>query len=445
MHSPLLRRVTILVAPFAAALALSGADLPAPSARPAFTRASDIPVEYFFRPAALAHPQLNSAGTHLAVLAHDPKADANTIAVVDLESVTLTAARSSADYNIHSFQWADDDTLVFSIVKDRLYAWGLYAAHRDNPSKVTIIDPFDVLTVLGVPRVRPKNLKIWVHDNGRGKDTGVSEVEVPRGKLSKNPRIKVHERIPVPVGYDGVHRWLLDQDGEVRYALANSGAKSFLLRRDNRGTWTRTAIDLAIDSPLAVERDHNVLLVAHRNDAGGCDLVRYNTVDGSRGPALHSDAKYDFGLAEVIRSAANENIGLVYQRQATQQLWLRDAEEALQRDIDAALPPDHINLIVSRSGDGTRLVIHSTSDRNPGTIYFFDRERKILQKMGEFAPWLPQQLMAPVQLITYQTRDGVSPGGVCHPADQPRSEKPRSDDRASARRSMAEGFMGLRP
>lgn len=108
MLSYLFRRAAAVVAPVAAALALSGADSPAP-VRSEFTRASDIPVEYFFRPDALSAPQLNLAGTHLAILAHDPKADANSIVVVDLAKNSITAARSSAELNIHSFQWIDDD------------------------------------------------------------------------------------------------------------------------------------------------------------------------------------------------------------------------------------------------------------------------------------------------------------------------------------------------
>lgn len=168
------------------------------------------------------------------------------------------------------------------------------------------------------------------------------------------------------------------------------------------------SIDLGVDSPLAVDRDNQVIFVAHRNAAGGCELVRFNTHDGSRGPVLHSNERYDFAEAEVNLSGENEVVGLVYPQQATQQLWLRDADERLQREIDSTLPRDHINLILSRSRDDRRLIVHSSSDRHPGTMFLFDRDRHSLTRMGELAPWLPQQLMAPVQLVTYQTRDGVS-------------------------------------
>src|SRR5258708_36486995 len=103
--------------------ALVGRGHPANPAAPAGPpRPGDISVESFFRPRAIRSPQLNPAGTHLALLAHDLKNDANSLAIISLADSQVKGVRGSTDLNIGDFTWADDERLVFSIVKDNHYA-----------------------------------------------------------------------------------------------------------------------------------------------------------------------------------------------------------------------------------------------------------------------------------------------------------------------------------
>ena len=410
-HQPRLRAAISLSLLFPL-LALA-VEKPEPPTPPAPTHPGEIPVESFFRPRAVRSPQLNPAGTHLAVLAHDLKNDANSLVIFSLADMQVKGMRGSTDLNIGDFRWADDERLVFSIVKDNHYAWGLYAANRNDPFRVTTLNSHDVVQVLGVPRQRPDNLLIWVRRDARnhGRDNGVQEIDLRRNQRNSGDVMNVRHSIPIPRGYAGVQRWLRDRQGEIRYAAVFSKGQIFLLRRDD-DKWTPVTIDLALDEPLAVDADPNILFVAHRNATGARDLLRFNTTDGSHGPVLYSDEKYDFGDGTVRYSATEkEVIGLVYARQAPEQVWLRDEEVALQRSIDAALPPDHLNLIVSRNRDGGRLIILSSSDRHPGSLYLFDREKRQLKELSQLTPWLPERLMAPVRLMTFKARDGLKLDG----------------------------------
>jgi dipeptidyl aminopeptidase/acylaminoacyl peptidase len=171
-------------------------------------------------------------------------------------------------------------------------------------------------------------------------------------------------------------------------------------------------LDLDRYRPLAVDVDPDVLFIARLNEQGLRELVRLNTLDGTTGPALHTDSKYDFSDAGVRYSGDEKNvISLVYSRQALTQVWLREEDRALQESIDAALPAGHLNIVTSRSRDGSSLIISSSSDRNPGTVYLFKPKAGTLSVVGELAPWLPEKLLSPVQLITFKTRDGLSLDG----------------------------------
>ena len=161
-----------------------------------------------------------------------------------------------------------------------------------------------------------------------------------------------------------------------------------------------------------MDEDPNVLFVAHRNAQGTRDLVRFNTTDGTVGPALHTDEKYDFrdGAAR-FSGDEREVVGLVYARQAPEQVWLHGEEAARQAALDAVLPANRLNFVTSRSGDGHRVLVVSTSDRHPGSLYLLDRETKKLRRLADLAPWLPESLMAPVRVVTFQTRDGLKLDG----------------------------------
>ncbi|MES1194865.1 MAG: hypothetical protein ABUL65_03150, partial [Opitutus sp.] len=83
------------------AAALLGPGATANPAAPAGpTHPGDISVESFFRPPAIRLPQLNPAGTHLALLAHDLKNDANSLAIISLADSQVKGVHGSTDLNI---------------------------------------------------------------------------------------------------------------------------------------------------------------------------------------------------------------------------------------------------------------------------------------------------------------------------------------------------------
>lgn len=398
------------------ALVLLGSFARLAAAEPATpTRPADIPLESFFRPPAVRLAQLNPAGTHVALLKHDPKADAFSLVIITLADRQVTGLRGTTDLNLGRFLWAGDDRLVLSAVRDNHYAGGLYTVNRADPTKITTLYPYDAVDVLGVPRQRTDNLQVWVRRSASsdGRDIGVEEVNLlyRPSRLQQDDFRMVRSSLPIPSGYTGVHRWMRDREGEIRYALVHREGQMFFLRRDPGDKWTEIRINLDVDRPLSVDTDPAVLFVAHCTPDGACELVRFDTRNAALGPVLYRDEKYDFSQGSVrYSSSEKEVVGLSYARQAPEQVWLREDEANLQRSLDAALP-ERVNQIVSRSKDGQRLLLISSSDRHPGTLYFFDRENRKLQSMVELAPWLPEKLMAPVQVVTFKARDGLKLDG----------------------------------
>ena len=80
---------------------------------------------------------------------------------------------------------------------------------------------------------------------------------------------------------------------------------------------------------------------------------------------------------------------------------------ALQRAIDRA-QPDTVNHIVSTTSDRRKVLVHSSSDVDPGTYLFLDRDKGSLDFIAESMPGLPPDLMSPMEPVSYKARDGLT-------------------------------------
>ncbi|MBI2516668.1 MAG: S9 family peptidase [Opitutae bacterium] len=401
---------------FALPSLIIGLQATEPPALPAPTNPADIPVEYFFRSAAVAGAALNPAGTHVGMRVYDAKHDSYGLIFLNLASRAITGSRGDSTYNIFSFNWAGDDRVVFTVTHDVRFARGLYAMNRDDPKKITTLNEYEAVDVLGSPRSRPENLFVLVRQSWRHshKPTGLFEIDLRKnfrnnfGDFGRN----VVRSFNPPPGIDGVMHWWRDRQGEIAYLLAYHKGVRKLFRHETDDRWTAVQINVEHDAPMAIDSDPAVLLVGHRNGQGLRELRRFNTIDGSLGPVLHTDEKYDFSVGSIRFSTDDRDLsGLLYARQAPEQVWFRDEDAALQQTLDRLLPPERVNLITSRSRDGQRVLVVGSSDRHPGSLYLFDRGSKKLTQLADLAPWLPERLMAPVRLMTFQTRDGLKLDG----------------------------------
>ncbi len=347
------------------------------------------------------------------MLISDPKVDATGLIVQELATGKLGGFPADQTYDLYSFRWAGDDRIVFSVARDKMYAHGLYSILWDKPAKLATHNRYDALQVLGTPHARPSNLHVWIRQAARqeGAPGDLLEINLQRDlgrRLATRESVSnVVQAIAPPPGTSAL-RWLLDGENEVRYVIAHSAGNLRCYRREAKGHWVLLPLDIERNTPLGVEGDPNVILLARLNEHGLRELVRYDTVKGNSGPVLHTDEKYDFRSATIHYSTATkEAIGLSYERQAPSQTWFGQTEADWQRALDAALPANHFNLIVSRSDDGRRMIVRSSSDRHPGSLYLFESDRNQLTKLAECAPWLPEQLLGEVRFMSYQTRDGL--------------------------------------
>lgn len=375
------------------------------------TQPTELTAGDFFRPAEILSARLNPAGTHLAYLAYEPDTDSTGLRVLNLETKRAVGLPGSKIYDLRQFHWVGDERIVFTVTRDNLYATGLFITHRDLGRRPEILNGRDAVEVLGSPEARPDNLLVWVRQSSRDRGRPGSLVEINLRRKSEKgfdeDSRMISSTIQPPPG-ESVRAWLPDHAGEIRYAVSHQDGKFSLYRREVDKSWTRLILNLDVTDPLAVDTNPDVLLVARLTPDGSRELVRLNTRDGTSGPVLYTDEKYDFGVGRIqFSDDTKEPLMLTYARQAPVQLPLVAREAVLQKAIDAALPSGRINLIVSRSRDGARLLVRSSSDRHPGTLYLLEPKAGRVIPIANLAPWLPETRLAPVRITSYEARDGL--------------------------------------
>ncbi|HZP12770.1 MAG TPA: S9 family peptidase [Nevskiaceae bacterium] len=69
--------------------------------------------------------------------------------------------------------------------------------------------------------------------------------------------------------------------------------------------------------------------------------------------------------------------------------------------------PDQRLTVTSETEDGSKLVLHAQSDRNPGDFYLFDRATQKAEFLIATRDWIDPRQMQPRKVVEYTARDGT--------------------------------------
>src|SRR3546814_19981376 len=95
---------------------------------------------------------------------------------------------------------------------------------------------------------------------------------------------------------------------------------------------------------------------------------------------------------------------------------------------------------VSRTPDGSKAIVYSYSDRNPGDYYLFDVASRKADYLGGAREWIDPARMAERRPITLQARDGAVLSGflTLPPGREPKHLPLVEIERASCRERVCQ-------
>jgi dipeptidyl aminopeptidase/acylaminoacyl peptidase len=381
--------------------------------------AAELPVETFFRNYEHNEALLSPDGDFLAALA--PDGNRVGLAIVDLKNKTAHWAFADKYADVASFFWITTNRLGFKLSHDGYIESGLMAVDLDGKRATRLIgargkveqfgrrlrvdwgthflsllpgssDEFLVTSLEKSQQADSATLLRFADIYRMNFFTGDKSLEV------KNP------------GH--VIRWVVDEHGVVRAGLAFNLTRFQVLYRDKAGAPWEQLADYNYDErgivPVGVTADNRTLLVA---SDGGEDHTALYTFDPKAKKVLelafrHPDADVD----EAIFSPKHQLVGVICETDKPEVYWFEPKRAEWQKAVDKALT-NTVNLLVSGSRDGSKILLLASSDRTPGTYYMLHTETMRLEKLFDRAEWIHAEEMAEMKPIQFKARDGLTING----------------------------------
>lgn len=201
-----------------------------------------------------------------------------------------------------------------------------------------------------------------------------------------------------------------DQRGVLRAALVagEEGARSLAVRGDD-GKWTiHPALPQNITfKPLQLTPDARQLVVLTDHARDQTELATVSLADGAIGPTLLAEPGADF-VDGVLRRRDRRVIGAQFYRNGSLQTrFLTGEDDGRLRAIGKSFPDADL-FLVDDSRDGKRLVVLVQSERERGTFYLYDHDKRQLEKLVDVYDPLLKAKLAVSKSFTVTARDGLA-------------------------------------
>lgn len=395
------------------------------------------PVEHFTRPPALSNVALSPSGKRLAVLIFGTNG-MRRVGVMNLDPVgepRIVGGFDDAD--VTSARWVNEDRLVFEAFQRgaEIHSWGAgtFAVSHDGSDQRQLI-AWARHTDSGAgshiaSRVLPYG---WGLHSIPG--DGSDDVFVYRGvwdsigdrqsiqvaRLNTRTRELRNLSLGLPDHTVGV---LFDANGEPRSATAYHRGRTKVYLRREEGTWKEVAdidpLQETLEPWYAGSKDE-VLLLARVGDTEG--VHRWDVAAGKLDPEpLVRLKNFDLSTLPEVDPRARSLVGMHFVADRPMSYWFDERMAAIQKGLDAALPPGRSNRLYCGDCLSSRfLVVLSRSDQQPGEYYLYDRERRTLQLIGASRPWVDEAKQGQRTFHRFDARDGLKiPVVVTHPLGVP--------------------------
>jgi dipeptidyl aminopeptidase/acylaminoacyl peptidase len=222
---------------------------------------------------------------------------------------------------------------------------------------------------------------------------------------------------------------LFDRNGNSRLTVRYDGDRiNYAFRPTPEGRWReiddavkQPGLHFNIRGPQLLDRVVDVHSVGPDGDTlyvstrlGGADRFELAAFSMSEGVLKHAIAKHpkydlttgDGGIARLLfAKKSTQLLGIIYEGQKPQVVWLDPVYAAVQKSMDATFP-DHVNLPVDWCADHSTFIFFSSSDQDPGTYYVYKPRESRLIPILELGERLKGRTLAKTEPFEFTSRDG---------------------------------------
>lgn len=209
---------------------------------------------------------------------------------------------------------------------------------------------------------------------------------------------------------DNFESWITDHSGTIRMATKTDGTDNIFYLRESADApfeeYMRTSFKDSWN-PLMFTFDNKNLIVSHNLD--GRDktaVVEWNVADKKETKLIHEDPDYD--VSSVSYSKKRKVLTMVSWTGAkSERIFLDEQTEAMYNKL-AENFEGYDYWIYGEDDSETKFLVWAGSDRKPGVYYAYNAESGELTELADSRPWLEEEHLAPMEPISYKSRDGLT-------------------------------------
>ena len=206
-----------------------------------------------------------------------------------------------------------------------------------------------------------------------------------------------------------IESWITDHTGAIRAATTTDGVNQSYLYRAGPTAPFKTVLTTSFKEafePQVFSPDNRKLFVMSNIGRDKKALVRVDPATAKEEQVLYERDDVDLGSVDYSRKR-KVLTEIQFVTDKIERKFLDEQTGKIYSALAAKLPGYEITR-QAITDDENMMVVAASSDRTPGARYLYDHKAGKLTKLGEVAPWLPEDRLAPMSPIKYASRDGLT-------------------------------------
>ncbi|MCQ6961455.1 alpha/beta hydrolase family protein [Mucilaginibacter aquariorum] len=354
-----------------------------------------IPVSDFFKTPEKSYFKISPDGKYISYL--KPYKDKQNIYIRSLVTGAEQMATTFTNYSVRDYTWTFNNQIVFTqdiIAVDEFRIYSLDVATLKFKSLVNL----DKARIRILNRNRQQPDVITVAMNKRDPvNFDVYRLNVKTGELK-----------PYLLNPGNITKWYPDADGSIRLVKVSDGVNETIMYRTNDRSSFKPIIKNNFNDrvePIAFTGEGSNFYALSNVNRDKTALIEISAETGKEVKVVYASDKAD--ILDVNYSKVKRRLELVAWEEAKPQKHFLDADiKNIYNNLSGKIKGDQID-IVDRDSAENKFVIVSSTDKNPGSYYLYERSSDKVTKLADINPETKPQELCDMQPVSFKASDGM--------------------------------------
>lgn len=356
-----------------------------------------FPLRDFFRNPEKTNFQISPNGKFIAFL--QPYNNRLNIFVYERDNKEhVRQITNETNRDIRGYFWKNDTTLLYTQDFGGDENEHLYAVDLEE-SETRDLTPYD-------------NVKVHIVD-----ELMDFPDEVLISLNTRDPRIFDVYRLHIQSGvmellYENpgnITGFLTDHQGQLRLISSTDGVSTTLFAReteDEEFTPILTTNFREALNPIFFTFDNTNIYAASNIGRDTMAIVEFDIAAGREVRVLFQHDEVDVDMLSYSRKR-KVLLGVAFTTWKRERFFLDETIRQIYTRLEQLLPGYEI-VLPSMTDDEDIYIVRTYSDRSLGAFYLYTPADNNLQELAKVSPWLDEEHLAPVQPVTFSSRDGLT-------------------------------------